>query len=165
MILKLKIVLFGLLAAMFILNTFPVHAYDFSGYVEAPYNTLWTRRFPFEKSHVRFIEDGMARRWLDHIYVDNIGSVPLTEAIMLVEVLQVVYDDEAGVRHTLTDPTEIAQLVYVENSEEMWQGNYVVWLGTIKPGHSKRFAINWWVKVLSDTFQGWSWDMSLWYLP
>lgn len=153
--------LLGVLMALSAVNTAPASATDFSGYVEATYDTDYQVE---DWTHANWhkIKGGAAWIVLSHWSVDNIGEVPLTEAVYLVEVQQLQYYDEDGVLHTVTDPVELAQLVRIQNSDEMWQDSYVTWLGTIKPGHSRKAVTNFWVGVGNWSSFMYHWEV--WYL-
>ena len=161
---RMKMAFAGLLVALFVLNVLPVQATDFSGYVEAPWGTGWTWNFD-ERFHLNSnpIDDGNAWMWLSHHYIKNVGGVKWTEAIRLVTIILIKYYDESGTLITVTDPVELAQLVRVVNSEEMWQGGYVTWLGTVKPGESRRSNLRFWVGVSNWTVFGY--NNAVWYLP
>ncbi len=143
---KMKIVFAGLIAALFLVNALPVQATDFSGYVQATWSVDVVVGGEAH-SNYRPIANGEAWMVLVHYYIENIGTVPLTEAIVLIEPFQLKYYDESGTLITVTDPVELAQLVRVENSEEMWNGGYVTWLGTVKPGQSRRSIVQFWIGV------------------
>ena len=68
--------------------------------------------------------------------------MPLIETILLIKPFVLEHFDDSGTFVTATDPHELAQLRCVGNSDEMWHDGYVTWLGTIKPGHSKRSSSN-----------------------
>ena len=116
--------LLGVLIALSAVNTVPASATDFSGYVEAIYDTHY-QLGDWTHANWHILEGGAAWIVLDHWSIENIGEVPLTEAVYLVEVLKLRYYDEDGVLHTVTDSVELAQLVRIKNSEEMWQDSYV----------------------------------------
>ena len=151
----------GLLVVVLAVNTAPARATDFSGYVEALYGTHW-RVEGFWVRGTREIAGGTACRFICQHYAKNIGGVLLTEAILLIEIMTLQYIDESGNVISVTDPVELRQLIRIENSEEMLQDSYVVWLGTIKPGHSKRFTLNFWVDVDWFSIGG---HRRLWYIP
>lgn len=160
--LRLSCLLSGVLIALFAINIIPASATDFSGYVEAVYNTHY-QEGDWTHANWHKIEGGAAWMVLNHWDIENIGGIPLTEAVYLVEVLQLQYYDEGGVLHTVTDPVELAQLIRIRNSDEMWQDSYVTWLGTIKPGHSRKAVTNFWVGVGNWSSIVYQW--AVWYLP
>lgn len=154
---KLKIVFVGLSVALVVLNVLPVYAADFSGY-------LLVEAYGFEgpvKYHHEAIQDGAALRMIGLLYLINLEAFPLTEAILRVKIIFLTYRDDGGNFHTTTDPAEMAQFVQVENSDELWEGDYVIWLGTIKPGGSKRFLLNLWISSQTWAF---GFQMTSWYL-
>jgi hypothetical protein len=168
---KMKMVFIGLLVALFALNTLPVQATDFSGYVKASYMTEWKR----QDARWQFVvpPSYKMRKEISQFWIENVAEYPLTEAIYVIRVIEVVlYDADHNVVQSITDPAEIAQVVRLENSDETWQGNYVIWLGTIPPGHSKRCMFNWWYgELLASAEYGWgiyyeysTWQ-GVWYLP
>ena len=171
---KLKMMFFVLLVAAIALNALPAYATDFSGYVKTTALVDWTWRDgvgTYAKWLIVYPRSGRMTRDITQYYIKNIADFTFTDAIYLIAVAEVEYTDQAGVVHTITDPTEIAQLVRLDNSEEMWQGNYVIWLGTIQPGKSKRLMFNWWIGETLTSAQTWGMEFEyltmqgVWYLP
>jgi len=163
--------LFGVLIAMFALTALPVQAADFSGYTKATYNTDWI----WGDSKYSWVAppSGKSIRAMKHASIKNIADFQLKDAIFMIGVTEVeLYDENGNVVQTITDPAEIAQVVRLDNAEEMWQGNYVVRLGTIQPEHMKRCLLNWWYGELLASWEH-SWVISyeyeswqgVWYLP
>ena len=169
---KVKMAFVGLLVGLFVLNTLPVQATDLSGYVKATYLTHWKWGDPL-KYHIVLPTSNKMMRDMWHEQIENVGEIPLTDAVWMIAVTQVtLYDASDNPVLTITDPEEIAQVVRLDNSDELWQGNYVIWIGTIQPGHSKRVVFNWWYGELLASWEH-SWGIhyeyltwqGLWYLP
>lgn len=144
---------------MVALTAVPVHATDFSGYVEC---TTYNVTPGAGKWQSVVTKGGEVEKVIYQMLINNNEEFPLNDAIMLAYILQVEYVDEFGVSQTTTDPALIAQLVRVVNSEEMWQGGYVLWLGTIKAGGAKRLTVILWILNVVRMIQ---YDWELWYLP
>ena len=160
---------------LFVINILPVYATDFSGYVEAEWSSEWEWRDgtgTYEKYMWVNPESGKMQKRITQHYLKNTADYPLTEAIYVIGIVKVTLKDGAlNVVYETEDPEEIAQLVNFKNSDEMWNGNYVFWLGTIQPGHSKRLTWNmWYGELLTNWEHTWviSFDLTmqgLWYLP
>lgn len=132
---------------------------DFSGYVKATNNNIELGSFVHSTWHK--IDDGQAWIVLNHWIIKNNGATDLTEAICVVKTLFLEYYNESGHKITVTDPVELAKLLRLQNSEETWNGGYVTWLGTIKPGHSRRLITNFWIGV--GNWSRFGYQEEVWY--
>jgi len=168
---KLKMLFVGLLVMLFALNALPAHASDFSGYAKATYGTDYTSEDV--RMHTIVPRSRKTLKFHDQFLITNVAAFPMTEAIFLIRVTYVgLHDADGNVVLAITDPAEIAQVIRLENSDELWQGNNVIWLGTIQPGHSRRLLWNWWIGELLASWEH-SWELSyeyatwqgVWYLP
>ena len=139
--------------AIFLVFMMTVPAFaDLSGYVKAP-NTSWTISAATPWKGV-VLEDG-SLRWWRFFYIENIGSFPLTEAkariwIWRIKIDGVFYYDAATVDSNLV----------ILNAEKIGSKTYLISLGTIQPGHSRRMLLNVWG---SQPMRFW-FGISIWYL-
>ncbi len=154
---------FGMLAVMVL----PAQATDFSGYVKASDESYGWMYEAFPK--IQSIQGGTAERWILKNRLLNVGEFAMHDAILLEKITEVFYSDETGNPQSTTDPTEIEQLVRLENSDEMWQGGYVLWVGTLPAAEevyrwapSRLVTWNYWVASNVDY---WTTENGLWYLP
>jgi hypothetical protein len=155
---RTKLAFLGLLIVVVALNIVPAYAKDYMGYVEAT-NYEWIGPIKQQSAVIQ----GGAAQWSMSIYaLHNTGAFPLTNAIILGKIVQVMYIDSSGSIVTTTDTTVIAQYARIEKAKDMWQDGYVIKVGTVKPGASKHFFIKVWGAAggVDITF-----DFSTWYLP
>jgi hypothetical protein len=154
---RTKIAFLGLLIAVVALNILPAYAKDYSGYVETT-NYEWKSI----THHSAIIQGGAAQLSISINALHNKEVFPLTNAIIVGKIVQVMYFDSSGSEVTTTDPTVIAQYARIENTKDMWQDGHVIKVGTVKPGAFKNFFIKVWYasEVVETTF-----DFSTWYLP
>ena len=142
-----------------------------AGYVPAPgYGTLWTLQWGAWKD--TYIAGDTARRWWSHSIITNLATYPLTEAVVTIRVRRVRLNSAEGplVPEVGLFPNREASLPYVDilNSGDAWtsigyyNGWYVIHLGTIEAGQTKKFLMNWWTR--SDVYS-WGFQLNLWYLP
>jgi hypothetical protein len=136
---KKKIVL--LTAAFLILvMMFPVVAADLTGYIPAAYKTQWDLA-DWGTWKGTLVEDGV--RYWKHITVENVGTETLTEAKARFVVSKIwIWDGSGWV--PCTDPLIIDNMVTVLNGEKIGARMYVVDLGTIQPGHTRKALLNVW---------------------
>lgn len=143
-------------------------------YVAAPgYGTLWTLQWGAWKD--TNITGDTAKRWWSHSMIANFATYPLTEAVVTIRVLRVrlfpilplnLVPGAAPAKFT----SIVESLPYVDilNSGDAWtsvgyyNGWYVIHLGTIESGQTKKFLMNWWTR--SDVYS-WAFQLNLWYLP
>ncbi|MFC1593209.1 hypothetical protein ACFL4C_04270, partial [Candidatus Omnitrophota bacterium] len=102
-------------------------------------------------------------QWSISIYdLKNKESFLLTDAILVGKIVQIRYVDSGGNDVTSTDPVVIAQYVRID-SKEMWQDGYVIKVGTVKPGASRKFLLKTWYSL--EGLMEVQFDFSTWYLP
>lgn len=132
-----------------------------TGYVMAVYPTHFTYTPGAWKD--TYLAGDTARRWWTHFEVTNVASFPLTEAVVTIRVNRVNLWDGTYI----TDPAAIKTRVDILNSGDAWTGGYwdgwyVIHLGTIESGQTKKFLMNWWTDA---TVKNWVMRWAVWYLP
>lgn len=138
------------------LTIVPVQAVpSFSGYVAADYST-W-QISGAESGHYIEIQGGDAARWWQVWRISNVGSFPLTKAIMVIHFYR-VYISGGWVY----DPEIIEQCAHIINSNGIWDDKYVLRLGTIEVGEYSEHVVNVWLDASVVIASMW---IDVYYLP
>lgn len=125
---------------------------DLTGYTAATYGDQWTISDPGTWKGV-VVEDGI--RFWRHIEITSLTD-RLTEAKARIVVMKVRI---GGVDYT--SPSVIDANLVILNAEKIGPRQYLVDLGTIQPGHTRKALLN---VLISQPLVFW-FALSVWYIP